>query len=283
MSTRPRQQVLNHVVNENSCIYCQERADKLTDEHVIPVGLGGVKTLPKASCESCRKITHSFETTALRHVLGPGRYFLGIKARRKGRRPSTWPAYKLNDDGSRNRVEIPLDKLPFFLCLPTYATNPAISKSIPEEHQICQETGFVLVTEAPKRLEARLAEYGASQLEMKMDHLAYARMLAKIAVGYCVSEFGFGSFTPIVNPLILGETNGFPNLVSSSTRPGSMEGEDVPLEQRYEHNLMHKVASDSKMICVRLDLFSNLKAPSYYVMAGFHNPGAKKHYLLSID
>lgn len=282
MSKKTSQRVLNHVVNEKTCIYCQERAGKLTDEHVVPVGLGGVRTLPKSSCENCRKITHSFETTALRHVLGPGRYYLGIKGRKKGRRPSTWPAYKLSEDGSKKRVEIPLNELPFFLSLPTYTTNPAISKSIPKEHQACQETGFILVTEAPTRLEARLAEYGADYLEIRMDHLAFARMLAKIAVGYCVSEFGYGNFTPIVNPLILGETNGFPNLVSSSTQPGLIVGEEVPLEKRYEHHLMHKVASDSNMICVRLDLFSNLKAPSYYVMAGFFNPGAERNYIFSI-
>ena len=69
------------------CIYCQEPSNVLTEEHVIPSGLGGWRTLPRASCERCQNITREFETVALRHVLGPGRYWLGIPPKKGKRRP----------------------------------------------------------------------------------------------------------------------------------------------------------------------------------------------------
>ena len=134
-------------IAEGECIYCQGTSKELTEEHVIPVGLGGTRTLKNASCEKCRRITHRFETTALRHVLGPGRYWLGIRARKLKARPRSWPAYKTTEGGQTEKIDIPIDDLPFFMCLPTYKINSAITGSIPDEHipsrrrRICDSFG----------------------------------------------------------------------------------------------------------------------------------------------
>src|SRR5665213_1297104 len=261
------------------CIYCQKPARRLTEEHIVPVGLGGRRTLPNASCETCRQITHAFETTALRHVLGPGRYWLGIQPRRRNSRPQTWPAYKA--DG-QTKVEIPLDDLPFFLNLPTYTINPAIRSSIPNDHEPTRADGGIFVSEDPERINVRLRQYDADHFMTKLDHLSFAKMLTKIALGYCVAEFGYGTFTPMVTPLILGMTNAFPNLVSSSFKPINPDVRS-DVERRFEHNLMHKIAQDTGTICVRIDLFKNLDAPSYYVMAAALKRSGAGHLLLSTD
>jgi 5-methylcytosine-specific restriction endonuclease McrA len=46
--------------NVNRCIYCGT-LENLTDEHIIPYGLGGRSILPKASCSECSNITTNFE------------------------------------------------------------------------------------------------------------------------------------------------------------------------------------------------------------------------------
>jgi len=254
-------------IADGQCIYCQLPSDALTEEHVVPAGLGGTRTLPAASCEECRQLTHAFETTALRHVVGPGRYWLGIPTRKK-KRPEYWPAYRRSDVGPDQKVMIPTAELPFFLFLPTFATNEAIRGSIPRNHVPDDVDGGLIITESPVSLKSKLAAYNADYLASKLDHLAFARMLAKIALGYCVIEFGRNNFTPAVTPLILGKTNGYRDLVSSSHTPILESREGSPLEREYKHQLLHKISNKTGMVCVRIDLFENLDAPSYYVMAG---------------
>jgi hypothetical protein len=255
-------------IGPGECIYCQKPSNILTEEHVVPSGLGGSRTLPNASCESCRQITHAFETTALRHTLGPGRYWLGIPTRKRKKRPEHWPAYKTNADGSHTKIMIPVEDLPFFLCMPTYQCNPMIKPVIPKDHIPTVKDDGVIVSEDDESFKNKLSTYGADFVSPLIDHIAFARMLAKIALGYCVIEFGRGNFTPVVSPLILGHTNGYRNLVSTSHFSSEREKITKPLLPAYNHDIMHKITTDTNVICVRIDLFTNLDCPSYYVIAG---------------
>lgn len=65
------------------CIYCGSWDGKLTDEHILPDGLGGHLVLPKASCVECAKKIHKFETNAITAWLGPMRDFQGVKSRKR--------------------------------------------------------------------------------------------------------------------------------------------------------------------------------------------------------
>lgn len=40
----------------NYCIYCGDSNTDCTDEHIIPAGLDGLSTLPKASCKERKDI-----------------------------------------------------------------------------------------------------------------------------------------------------------------------------------------------------------------------------------
>ncbi|WP_217539485.1 HNH endonuclease, partial [Stenotrophomonas sp. GbtcB23] len=42
-------------------IYCGATDGRLTEEHIIPKGLGGTLVLPQASCDDCAAITSLFE------------------------------------------------------------------------------------------------------------------------------------------------------------------------------------------------------------------------------
>lgn len=67
------------------CIYCNLSSEILTDEHIVPLGLGGKNILKNSSCISCNKITSKFEYYILRgHWLGI-RKKLNTGTRRKNR------------------------------------------------------------------------------------------------------------------------------------------------------------------------------------------------------
>jgi hypothetical protein len=256
-------------ITAGHCIYCQKPSGRLTDEHFVPSGLGGVDIIPNATCGACQKITHRFETTALRHTLGPGRYWLGIKGKKGNtRRPKSWPAYRTDGDGAEHRIDIPLADFPFFMFLPKFKTGPNFREAIPSDQYPVEENGVILVSEDQQQISERLAKYGASELRATVDYLSFARMLAKIALGYCVKTFGYERFTPIVSPLILGWHNAYPNLVSSSTREHPPTQKDMLIKRGYTHEYFYQICPKTSAVDVRLDLFKNLDGPSYYVRAG---------------
>ena len=60
------------------CIYCGS-TDKLTDEHVLPLGLSGTAVLPDASCTERAKITGKVEQDVLRGPMQQVGVFRGSK------------------------------------------------------------------------------------------------------------------------------------------------------------------------------------------------------------
>ncbi len=190
----------------------------LSKEHVIPMGLGGKYILPNASCESCRQITSAFETIALRHVLGPGRYQTGIKPKKKHSRPKSWPAHKVLPDGTKKKVQIPIDELPFFMPFPTFKAFPVVSALMPKGHKATEKEGALIVGNNPSYAEQTLKKYGADHFPIRNDHHAFSRMLAKIALSYCVKHFGYGCVLPLVGPLIVEPIVNYVPAVASSER-----------------------------------------------------------------
>jgi len=53
------------------CIYCGTKQGPLSDEHIVPFGLGGTLVLPKASCKACATETAKLEQVIQRMMLGP--------------------------------------------------------------------------------------------------------------------------------------------------------------------------------------------------------------------
>ena len=70
-----------------SCVYCGS-TDGLSDEHVVPLGLGGTWKLLEASCPRCRDATSLLELRVLRQHFHALRTVTGMPTRRKGERPS---------------------------------------------------------------------------------------------------------------------------------------------------------------------------------------------------
>ncbi len=73
----------------NRCIYCGADDCRLTDEHIVPFGLGGTAVLKKASCIPCGVITGKFEGVVQRGIFGDYRILRDMPTRNKKERPKT--------------------------------------------------------------------------------------------------------------------------------------------------------------------------------------------------
>ncbi|MEP1143491.1 MAG: HNH endonuclease [Henriciella sp.] len=255
---------------KGECIYCQKRSKALTKEHIIPRGLGGNITLRSASCPKCQKVIHKYETKVMRECLGPGRYKLGIRSRSSKDRPTTFPAIKAGSKGAET-VDIPLSELPFFMLMPVFKTWPTLHSVISADHEPAPENGIILIGRDMDLLNAKLKEHSAEGLDLKFDLIDFGRMLAKIALGYCVKEFGYGRFIPFTGAFVTNEHNGFTQLISSSVlKTPAAENPFVPTPG-YNHSISHLI--NRGKVYVKIELFSNLGAPAYYVQSGILDKG----------
>ena len=74
------------IASRGACIYCGTTNGTLTDEHILPLSLGGVHILEKASCLSCANITKRFEQEVARGLWGDARTAYNAPSRRKKER-----------------------------------------------------------------------------------------------------------------------------------------------------------------------------------------------------
>ena len=104
------------------CIYCGSTIEPLTTEHIIPFGMYGRLSIPKASCEVCRLETHKFETNVQSKFLRFYRYGIGIPSRKGRKRPATFSVEVKDPENPEARVteQIPIEYAPRLLCLPVF-------------------------------------------------------------------------------------------------------------------------------------------------------------------
>src|SRR5262249_22334066 len=74
------------IASRGACIYCGAHDVVLTDEHVIPLSLGGQHILEGASCQSCADVTTRFERDVARDMWGDARNSYNVQSRRKRER-----------------------------------------------------------------------------------------------------------------------------------------------------------------------------------------------------
>lgn len=174
------------------CIYCGARGIRLSDEHIIPAGLNGTWTIPKASCPSCSKITGEIERVVLRgSLLGP-RAALDFFTRDPNDRPKSLPM-SINDQElyvDTNQHPVNLTLLEFVppgiwagkIYEPgVHLVGYAVYSSLDRFVNLIQNRTFIPRSEArglptPTRVSHQYT-YKAGEPE------AFLRMLAKI--GYC--------------------------------------------------------------------------------------------------
>jgi 5-methylcytosine-specific restriction endonuclease McrA len=100
----------SRIPSKDKCIYCGKIEVELTDEHFLPLSLGGQHIIEKASCLECADITKKFEQDVAREMWGDARISYNAPSRRKKQRPRY---IKLQDpERSGRTVKVPYSEYP---------------------------------------------------------------------------------------------------------------------------------------------------------------------------
>jgi hypothetical protein len=184
------------------CIYCGA-ARRLSEEHIIPLALGGRFVIPEASCPNCSEITSDFERRVLRGFMRDARVTGGFPTRRPQERPQTLPL-QIERDGVFEEMQLPSAQHPALLILPLLYPAGVLTGRDLKTGTSCAGYETLYFGADPVSVGKKL---GATSIRTSVDWdlTSFARLLAKIAYGFAVAEYGLlpKEQVPIL-PLILG-------------------------------------------------------------------------------
>ena len=241
------------------CIYCGSESPPLTDEHVIPEGLGDNYILSKASCKVCEKVTCRFEGEVLQGMLHPARKMVGISGKKRKRKNTIRiPLVSGNsevvwDDIEPERVGLKAAMLDF-------KHPPSILTG--QYRNSYSNLGLFSIVD-PDNLPT-LEEVGNV---LHVRPFSFVRMLAKIAHAEAVSICGIDAFESFLPAIILGQEDRWPDYVGRSL-------DQSPLCNRPYcsfvtiYKLAHKRKAHEALVAARVHLLAQLGSPIYQVVIG---------------
>jgi hypothetical protein len=244
------------------CIYCGSK-DNLTDEHIIPLGLNGNIVLPKASCPKCNAITASFKRSVLRGDMRHVRAALGFKTRRPQDMPKTLPLF-ITVNGQERTVQVPAAESLVVLPFPMFRMPGFVEGRTPKAG--IDINGFVNVHFGADS-QMLMTRYHAEKVGVvvRVDSMALARMLAKIAYCTVVGELGYAALSEnFVLSAIRGESDDL------GTWVGSGQDATPPTPPNVQHSAIYSIyeKQGQRVLIVLIKLFSNSPAPAYAVVIG---------------
>lgn len=243
------------------CIYCGEK-DDLTDEHIIPLALGGNLVLPDASCKDCAKVTSRFERRVLRGFMYDARVAGDFPSRRKKKRPHMLPTKLVSHENKIIEHDIATVEAAGLLSLPILRRASILTNHPPA--QGVHITGAELLNFG-KNVEEIIHSRNAKGIEFgtQVQATAFSQLLAKIAYGYLVATIGLFSRneTPLLR-LIMGKTDDSSSWVGSHDYKLNIESKN-PL-----HAMKVVPCSNAEKVqgfIVYVKLFSNVGATGYEI------------------
>lgn len=248
-----------------SCIYCGSTTE-LSDEHIIPLGLGGRFVLPQASCKVCSKRTSNLERTCLRTMYGPLRLLYDLPSRRKHKRPETLQLkVKRTESSDWEYVAVAQNQYPFLITFPYFEAPGALS-STPESDAAGPVTQRLWIRGASphfdffKLLHSLTQELGVHSLmpESQAEVSAFCSLLAKIAISYAKAETGVSTEGSKLARISLGE-----EMTNCMHYIGSAAEDEATSPSLHELSLGRHAQSNS--LLVRIRLLAMLGTPTYFV------------------
>lgn len=244
----------------DACIYCGSTV-RLSREHVLAYALGGTTTIPRGSCEECRKITHAFETAVLRGPMQMVRYIQGMPSGSKHKGvPETIPV-KVTVNGSETTIDEPREAAPVLLPFPIFEPPVYLEPGKSE----LRLTGTVTCSFGVDPNEF-CKRHGAERLELKVsgnDAIAFARLVAKTAYAnaYVQDQLQRLKNSPELVQAIMKEPNTIGRFVGTAPEP----------YKKYpglQHRLSIHIIPEHRLLYSTVQLFASIGAPSYVVVLG---------------
>ena len=247
------------------CIYCG-RTEELTDEHVVPFGLGGNLVLPDASCSECNKITSAFERRVLRGFMEDARVAGGFPTRRPEERPTSIPI-QIKTDGQFESVQLPTSEALGMLVLPTLERNAFLAGK-PVTHGVKVVGTQMIAFGKPPKDVATALNTRTLQSTAHVDATSFVRMLAKIGYSFAVASIGPYPLSEVpLLPLIQGKAD------DGSTWIGSADYRIEGIEDKKPQHALGLVWVSGacgdvaeKVLVARVKLFASSGATGYEVV-----------------
>jgi hypothetical protein len=251
----------------DKCLYCNAtellpRTGKpLTEEHVIPKGLGGPYVIKHASCDACQKhINENIEQPILAGGMLAPRRHLKIRGRNRKHRASDYP-YVAVVDGKSVTFRLPLHLHPSILFLPFFHP-PFVLNGWGGLANVFAHT-FNSPDEAIKTGGRNIASHG-------FDTVLFSQMLAKIAHGYAIMILGNPNFKSLIVDLIKKVFEPAEQYAECYRYVGGNPNIFGAAPQDELHHIGHELIQygDKTLIVVHIRFFANLGGPAYLVVAG---------------
>lgn len=260
------------------CIYCSATGENivLTDEHILPDGLGGDLVLPRSSCKDCAAKTSRSELHLQREVL---RYVRGVASVRSRKRKSDPPeaAVKLDSpDLTDEQKRTVNDSAPFMLlfpvtdALPTSLGGPLRLPDAALRIAVFGDTDWI------EKGRKRIGGNGSFRFGNRLHAGIMGQALAKIAHAYACAALGPDAFTPFLTdyirsnepPLDLGNIGIFP---SEGSHDGlhylDLQIADAPVQSVLG-------VGRQKLLVAYIRLFATRPSPGILVVVGKPNAAA---------
>ena len=243
------------------CIYCGSTTG-LTDEHVVPYGLGGNLVLPKSSCKECARITSKFELAVLRGSMRPARICRNIQSRKKHKNALSLYSVDIESGGVARTIEVPLKDYPILVTFPIFEVPGFLQGK--EETRGINMTGFITINFGanPEKL---LKKYNGSKIVVKPSNdkpVDFARIIAKIAFSMAVATNAFEGedySNSFVLPSILGTKDDIGQWVGTITDP-------IVSSKHHLHRILIHRDTEKGLLVGDVQIFSDSETPRYGVI-----------------
>lgn len=257
-----------------TCIYCPRGGPPevaLTDEHIIPDGLGGDLVLPDSSCLDCARHTCKIETVVMRQTVHNTRGALGLKSRKK--RPKQEQEIFDVAASPRRAIRVPFDnKSPAIMNSFVTDTYPGILGGVQQDGRNTVESVLIFSEDIIDRLRSKVG-LGEFEMRMKWHPLFLAQMVAKIAHAFTVAHIGLENFNPMLPSFILAkEKVEFPSYLIGSLRSLRTSNDAIHRIRLYKRSyaaMTNGLVVPRPVFVVDLQLFARVGAPVFVIATGF--------------
>lgn len=254
-------QTRNEVRTIGRCIYCGSTEQPLTNEHIIPQGLGGREFLGAASCPDCCLLTGRFEQDVQRDMVWPLRIELGMRGTRRRRPPDAIEIEAFSERYEMVKTSVAPNAVPASAALPHFPPPGYLAGRDPNEiidppYSEIHTFGNVL-----RIIRAvRSGVYGVSRV---IPAFSFMRMLAKI--GHCEAIARIG---PDLDSLLCNVIRGMGQNCSHFV--GSFADTAAAQDDGVSHWIQLEAVDfqGRKLLVASIRLFAIAAGPMYQVVIG---------------
>lgn len=254
-----------------TCIYCFATDVRLSTEHIVPEGIGGMYKLPAASCGPCAARTSALEGRVIANIYGDARAHFGTRRKRNKKFPDRFSVQR-ETDGQRETVVVSLSDHPGAVTTLDFENRPGILRHQPLSDRDDWGNADIAVWFAPSAI-ASIAKIGGKVIVTNGLPLSdFAQFLAKIAHSYAVAILGPRGFRPFLAGAIIGENPKHMSHFIGGSKHGMPPGLQPDLHCLMLSRIPHETLPHLWQVSIQL--FAPLGFPAYDVIVGevTHNP-----------